>query len=132
MVWKVSVAAKPCKLLSTNQIKAATGSSAVAVDATLSNASQCYWSVAGAKGTFAQLNIAMYRPAQVGTLKSSLNQSDPSSVQDGTYPIGSGFSAKIDVLLHGGGFVLDGSGTIKKGDWAPVLAALANEVSAHL
>ena len=74
----------------------------------------------------------MYSPATVGTLKAKIDASDPASVQDGTYPQGSGFSAATDVLLHGGGFVLDGSGTIKKGDWAPVLAALAAEVAAHL
>ena len=74
----------------------------------------------------------MYSPATVGTLKAKIDASDPASVQDGTYPQGSGFSAATDVLLHGGGFVLDGSGTIKEGDWAPVLAALAAEVAAHL
>jgi hypothetical protein len=132
VAWKASVAAKPCSLLTTKQIRAATGSPTVSVNNVATTPGHCFWSVAGVNGTFAQANIAMYSPATVRMLKSAINASDPSSVQDGTYPIGSGFSAKIDVLLHGGGFVLDGSGTIKKGDWAPALATLAAEVETHL
>lgn len=132
VAWKTTVAGKPCSLLTTKQIRTATGSPTVSVNKVNTVPGHCVWSVAGVKGTFAQVNIAMYPPATVGTLKSAINASDPSGVQDGTYPMGSGFSAKIDVLLHGGGFVLDGSGTIKNGDWAPVLAALSAEAETHL
>ncbi len=130
--WKTNAASKPCNLLTLKQLGKVTGSKSVSIDTSSTTPTVCVWDVASTNGTSATVTLTIYPPANVSALQALIDPNDPASVITGSYPTGSAASAQDRVIRDGGGFELDGTGTVKGGSWTLLVASLAGDVIAQL